>query len=282
LPIHSSFDALGRTPQLTERIAELYSEMCIKLRKLCLSSERFPLSADLTKQLARKAEELLARIGPWILSSKVYVEWSVTRSIPWEEIEKQANDLSGVLSECISQLYDQKEAQTKEKTKDAHSSSSQFDWAIHRLHEFRNAVFGISAMAESDEVRLSNLPALLIVGSAGQGKTHLLCEVAKRDVKSSRPRLLLHGEQFQDGEPWAQIVRLLGLNCNRDELVGALEAAAQANNCRVLILIDAINEGPGNRLWKSFLPGMLTVLARSDYLCHSSQFVRRAHRPRNS
>ena len=62
------------------------------------------------------------------------------------------------------------------------------------------------------------------------------------------------------------MIHLLGLNCSRDQFIGALEAAAQANKCRILIFIDALNEGEGKRLWFNFLPGILTVLAQSQWL----------------
>ena len=104
------------------------------------------------------------------------------------------------------------------------------------------------------------------MGDAGQGKTHLLCDVTKHETKESRPRIILFGEQFYNGAPWSQIIQLLGLNCSRDEFIGALEAAAQANNSRILIIIDALNEGEGNRLWKKFLPGMLTIIKQSPWL----------------
>lgn len=56
------------------------------------------------------------------------------------------------------------------------------------------------------------------------------------------------------------------MKCTPDEFLGALEAAGQACGNRVLILIDALNEGDGRRLWGKHLPGMLTRLARSPWL----------------
>jgi hypothetical protein len=77
---------------------------------------------------------------------------------------------------------------------------------------------------------------------------------------------LFYGEQFRNDEPWMQMVAILGLDCSREQLLGALEAAAQANNCRVVVFIDALNEGEGKLLWSKFLPGMLTALAKSQWL----------------
>ena len=54
--------------------------------------------------------------------------------------------------------------------------------------------------------------------------------------------------------PWAQILRnILRITCNEDEFLGALNAKAQSVGSRVLIFIDAINEGEGKYIWKNNL-----------------------------
>jgi len=75
---------------------------------------------------------------------------------------------------------------------------------------------------------LANVPALLLVGDAGTGKTHLFCDVADQRLKRGLPTVVLLGEQFNNDEPWSQIIKLLGLSCSRkEELLGALESAGQ-------------------------------------------------------
>ena len=53
---------------------------------------------------------------------------------------------------------------------------------------------------------------------------------------------------------------MLGLSCTPEEFLGALEAAAQAHGGRALLIIDALNEGDGKRLWNRHLAGMLEML----------------------
>ena len=76
----------------------------------------------------------------------------------------------------------------------------------------------------------------------------------------------MFGEQFRNDEPWGQVIRLVGLNCSLDEFIGGLEAAAIAHCTRALILIDALNEGDGNPLWKIWLPGFIERIKRSPWL----------------
>jgi hypothetical protein len=61
-----------------------------------------------------------------------------------------------------------------------------------------------------------------------------------------------------------QQLDMMGLTA--EEFVGALEAAAQAANCRALLLIDAVNEGSGRNLWPSHLAAFLAPLERSPWI----------------
>lgn len=121
--------------------------------------------------------------------------------------------------------------------------------------ELRELVIGEAA-------QLVNVPALLVVGEAGKGKTHLLCDVAIRRIEAGSPTLMLFGQQFAPGEPWSQILRQLDLSCTVDDFLGALSAAAETFNSKALILIDAINEGHGIDIWQAHLVEFLSRLRR--------------------
>jgi hypothetical protein len=265
LPVRSVFDSLGRTPAFFNRVARMYTDACVTLRNL-----RPPANPSSLKEryehIQRSGSRVLSRLEPWITGQADYVEWSVTRPIPWDDIASEARELADAAMDAISELFKAQENRKKESTSDCGARSDDLSYAIYQMQKFLSAINAIAHYSESTECRLSNLPAMLLTGEAGQGKTHLLCHVAKNDTLESRARLLLHGEQFQNDEPWSQIVRVLGLNCSQEEFLGALQAAAQASNARILLFIDALNEGEGNRLWWKFLPGMLTTLSRFPWL----------------
>lgn len=265
LPLRSNFESLGRTPAFFSKLVNLYSEMRIKFKKL-RPLTKVKTYEEQYDEMANLAQELFQRIEPWVSQDPAFVEWSVIRPIPWKDIGWLAGQLEENLRTHISTLNYSGKRSKSEKKNESHSRHEELDYQLYRLRDFLHSVTEVEEYAASSESCLSNQPALLLVGTAGQGKTHLLCDVAKQDTGESRPRIILHGEQFHNAEPWSQIVHLLGLNCSRDDLIGALEAAAQANNSRVLIFIDALNEGEGNRLWHKFLPGMLTTIAQSPWL----------------
>jgi hypothetical protein len=112
------------------------------------------------------------------------------------------------------------------------------------------------------EARLASQPYLLLAGDAGTGKTHLFCDVATRRIRAGAPTILLNGNQFTNQEPWTQILRLLGLDCSKEEFLGALEALAEARGARALIMIDALNEGEGKQIWRTHLAGLLQAVSR--------------------
>jgi hypothetical protein len=104
--------------------------------------------------------------------------------------------------------------------------------------------------------------ALLLVGAAGTGKTHLFCDISLQRLRDHQPTLLLLGPHFEDKEPLTQIAGgITGLNLSRDDFLAAVDAAGEASGAKFLILIDAINEGEGQTLWAKYMPGVLKVLA---------------------
>ena len=128
-----------------------------------------------------------------------------------------------------------------------------------KLHVFRTFIV-------SDMAKLASKPAILLSGAAGTGKTHLFADAAKNHLVSGCPAILLLGNRFTKGEPWSQMLRMLDLSCTRDEFLGALESAAQTTGRRAIIFIDALNEGEGRYLWKTYLPSILECLAHHPWV----------------
>ncbi len=110
-------------------------------------------------------------------------------------------------------------------------------------------------------------PVLQIIGEAGSGKTHLLCDYAKQHLERKAPVVLLLGQSFTSKDaPWAQTREQLGLaGCSIEDFVGSLEAAAQVADQRVLLMVDALNEGNGREIWPHHLKSFLTQL-RSPWI----------------
>ncbi|WP_260738829.1 hypothetical protein [Tunturiibacter lichenicola] len=105
-------------------------------------------------------------------------------------------------------------------------------------------------------------------GTAGMGKTHLFCDLALKRQKAGLPTVLLMGQRFvQPAEPWTQALQQLDLaQWSAGDFVGALECVAQAANARVLVMIDALNEGAGRAIWPDHMSAFLKLIARSPWI----------------
>ena len=115
---------------------------------------------------------------------------------------------------------------------------------------------------------LANKNTLIIGGPAGVGKTHLLCDFAKKRLEEGTPALLLMGQRFRNLEnPWVQALSQLDSgNITTEQFVGALEAAAQVANKRALLIVDALNEGMGPEFWPHELGPFLSRIANSHWV----------------
>jgi hypothetical protein len=267
LPLSQYFDALGRTPAFHERLNDLYRRLLEAARGF-----RTPYVTEGAKQAAARASDAVGRLSELLDGVLIPLEedprqgW--VKRIPSEKIARLAETLAEGMDQTWTSLNRAcHESDVQEPaSEDLKVAKRRLeDDATHCLR-LATAANQIASFCDQTEARVADRPALLLTGEAGQGKTHLLCDVGERDIKAGRPRILLHGCQFGDAEPWSQIIRILGLSCSADEFRGALEAAAQAFGCRILILIDALNESERRSSWEKFLSGMLTEISWSPWL----------------
>lgn len=258
LPVARLFDGLGKTAEFFNRLNTLRG----KIRKISSSAicvERNLSAKAISELLQEEVNQLLLILHRLDATSMAEIEFTTISNLAFECSEK-----AHIYNKVLEQI-EEEEAKQNLQNRDWWPSRN-FDYQTRELVELRQELSSLKELAGSNEALLSNIKALLLRGNAGTGKTHLLCDVAQNRIRSGLPTVLLLGEQFNNDEPWSQIIGLLGLSCTREELLGALEAAAQARQVRTLILIDALNEGEGKKLWKKHLAGMLATLANFPHL----------------
>jgi hypothetical protein len=120
---------------------------------------------------------------------------------------------------------------------------------------------------DSDVAHAADAPALLLTGSAGIGKTHFLCDFAFSRLRHGAAAILLLGQHFLGTEnPWQQVRSQLGLQCTPEQFLGALDASGQVRGQSTVLMIDALNEGQGRRLWHSQLAGFLVLARRYPFI----------------
>lgn len=264
VPIASVLSALERTDEYVADIQKSCGAISLAMRR-CEQDEIAHVDSEKLKSLEQQVFDTLSLVsGVWD---------SPIASIDWESVSESFRSALGLIWELDASL-EEACISARKQTVESKSSGIQSRNAVDRikrsqryLWELSQEIGNIWEFAISNKAQLTNLPALLIVGAAGTGKTHLLCDTAKQRSRHGLPTVLLLGGRFTDEEPWTQIIRQLGLSCStKEELLGALEAAGQAAGSRTLLLIDAINESHGKHLWKNYLGSMLEAIRRYPWV----------------
>ena len=264
LPIGQDMERFSKSHFLFDEVKSL--AVGIRRAHGGLASARRPLEQSVgTTDL-----DGLSKATGAVLDALSQLEPSPIGSPPFADIvnaAEEADKVSGHVSGQIWKLQRQHEAQSQENRTSRtynHEPFGHILYYIQRLQSEIQEVVEVCSHANS----LANGQLLLLKGDGGTGKTHLLCDFAKRRVESQLPTLLLMGQRFlSENDPWAQLLQQLDLSqSSAEEFVGALESAAQASGCRALVMIDALNEGNGRRIWLAHLPSFLARLEKSPWI----------------
>lgn len=169
-----------------------------------------------------------------------------------------------IIDSLIHQFYELDSVSKKEKKAKSEyaSEGNSYGWDIEYFRKLNSSIYEFIEYLNGSTVLLSNNPFMLLTGEAGIGKSHLLADVAMKRAERNQSSILLLGQHFTTEEPWSQIKKLLQLNCDRDKFLSALNAKAETTKSRILILIDAINEGEGKKLWKNYIAGFVTAVRK--------------------
>ena len=130
------------------------------------------------------------------------------------------------------------------------------------FYSFFNELTIFSNFLETREVKAARIKAAFLYGEAGIGKSHLLCDTSLHRIENNLPTVFLLGSQYRGGNPTELIKDALDLKQHRDgQVLGAIDAAGEASGSRILIIIDAINEGLNRDDWRNNIKSFLSQLS---------------------
>ena len=245
------FDTLVRGPSTRSKITDLYSSLSENSVPDIDFSE---VSADLVKKTRGAWQSLLA-------TESVFTD-DFTKSWRIEPVQSEIENLLEGLHEIQNSLYNEKGAA------DDHSALS-LQFAKNDIQDAISACYDLRAFLGARALLAEQCRAAVIFGPAGSGKSHLLARIAEKSMEGdSNLAILLLGQKFSEQELWTQMKALLGfsLDIDLDELLSTINVAGERVGKRVLILIDAINEGVGCQYWKINLPSLLARIKKYPYL----------------
>lgn len=136
------------------------------------------------------------------------------------------------------------------------------EFPAENLDESRRSIGATSRLLdwlESPRGLLAFERAFVLTGVAGAGKTHGVCDIAVKRLADHMITCLLFGSQFGgEPDPWVRLAESLGLpgTLGMNELLDALDAAAEASGFPCIVIIDAVNETQPLTYWYDRLPAI--------------------------
>ena len=150
---------------------------------------------------------------------------------------------------------------------DIEQTTSEGDRLYRKLHDYAFDVLNVYNDLHQDIMKLINDPVLILEGEAGVGKSHLMAEVVDRRKKDNQASLLFLGQKFvTDEDPFAQMMKMLYFKGSPEVLLETLEAKAESTGHRLIIFIDAINEGHGLNIWQRDIRSFIDRIRQHPWL----------------
>jgi len=255
LPIARKFNDLAKDTFFRKRAHRLFDEWLTE-KSYRLLNDNEHVGPIETLQAAFKS-----RVIAWFLQ----YDFSAENKLNIDWIEKEIGDLDSIIGVKIHELYKLQSEEEKDKKKEDKYSTNvrPFENEISRLREIDrgNSNF-LYTLSSKIDLQLVNSPFLLIQGDAGEGKSHILGDIANERLKRGQPAILLLGQLFVSTKTISSnILEQLGLRCTFDEFLITLNSIGKQTNSRVLLMIDALNESKGMEMWKDTLAGFIAEVS---------------------
>jgi hypothetical protein len=244
LPIAQLFDVLSHN--------EIFHQRLFKIIDNWLTEKSYhkhnvnEYLSELEQELETLKKELKNLVNHWVLTIKEQIELNV--------FIDRLLQFNKKISDKKNELY---------RIEDWKTKTNKFENEFGRIREIENNNYAFLKDIEGLKINLANNPTLVIQGEAGCGKSHLLGDIASQRKNQALPTILLLGTTFNNTITIEQnILYRLDLSYSFNEFLTELNNIGLFIKSRVLILIDAINEGAGVDLWKNQIAGFINEIAK--------------------
>lgn len=219
----------------------------------------------------------ISKDDPSLLQKRQEIVAALTEMNAFTDFVKTNSKLLRLAVECEEYAFFEYQKRVKEKEK-GDSDIYQKQTLINRYWDVHLKADQFIQILNQKKLKMVETPFMLLYGEGGIGKSHLIADtVVKRNQEKERSVLFL-GQDFPEGcIIWTRFMDLMQFSSSIDAVLQTMNSFARERQCRILIFIDAINEGGGKSVWKDKLGSLfdkflsypwlgLVITVRKDFL----------------
>ena len=255
LGIAKPFDGLSRNARFEKRFTSNLAKFKQVWQRL------YPTDDD----QQTKEYKVLAQTFAEIIKEADSIVFSGIDELVISKIKPKIASVQELVQNYVKYLEARQKLQNE--TKDQSVKRIDYNNAIRNAREFYYESKKFADYMDDSECEAANLPIVLLDGEAGVGKSHLLADVVENRRKEGRYSLFFLGQHFNaHDDPWTQIFKQLKFNGSDEQFLQALEAKAESTGQRIIIFIDALNEGGGKELWNKYIASFINQIRAHTWL----------------
>lgn len=254
LKVSEIFEGLGRTEEFRNKITKLLDQFLIKGKKLLNNQTEIKGNLESLASNLNKLEALYQKTN-----------FLGIGSIPETEFEDLLNKVDSSVQQ-IYNFYITEERKIQEEKKN-YQYFHKYGYELRKVREFEHELSTFQGFVQDSTFKLANNPFLLLRGRPGIGKSHLVGDIISRRINEGYESVFLLGQHFvTEEDPWTQIFKRLQINSKADDFLKKINQRAEESGKRIIIFIDAINEGKGNYFWDSFVKSFINEIRKYEWL----------------
>lgn len=216
------------------------------------------LHRELDQSVFHDKKEILKAFTLYKILRALLFEITTDNSFPIEKLNKIFERYGNIVFELRKSAKETKETD-KEKIESLN----------HYFSKHYDCLSQLQSKVRSSETALYNKNVLWLRGNAGEGKTHLLCDITSHRMDENKPSIILVGNDFNASKDiWKTLCVHLKLDTSspKSNFLKYIHDTSKLFNERVLLVIDAINEGQGINLWKKQISTFVNAIKGSSFI----------------
>lgn len=272
------FSAFGRTDDWTSEYMEKLSKCrkaCDELSDAIRKTDSDAISPAWPDELQDQAQNITVDMGVLLEDSEYVLETDTSET--HRVHVRQYEDLLDRLASLESRLRRNLDAKYGEGKADSpnfrqYMAEYQASFPTANLDRTREAIEALRLFHDwlsSPACSLAYDRTFILSGDAGTGKTHGVCDAAHRRLSRKLPTCVAFGHQFRgEPDPWTRLRETLGLpaTLGKEGILDVLNAAGEASETPLILVIDAINETRPLRYWRDRLLAVSQDIQSRPYL----------------